>query len=186
MRNKKILLNKQTLFLGIFSCVLVIIFGGGVAFLIAVGIASVKTESDRVFCSAFMGISTVSYIIAFLFCLPRIYAYLRLDKDGIEYKKAFSKKEIIPYKKYRYVYMGSYFHRGIFPIGYQRRFIVLSQVYISPPQLNHVNHIKNSTETIVLEYNKKTVNYLQNMLPYKQKYMLEQITNNETGDTSLS
>ena len=98
MRNKKILLKKQTLFLGIFLCVAVIIVGGGVAFLIAVGIASTETEFDRVACSVFMGILTVSYIIAFLFCLPRIYAYLRLDKDGIEYKKAFSKKEIIPYK----------------------------------------------------------------------------------------
>ena len=105
-------------------------------------------------------------LIGCMCAMPRWYAYIKLSNGSIEFKKAFHKKETIPYEKYNHIYKATYCHGRIIP------FIILSQKHIDEYALKHINLIPASREIIKIKYSKSMLDFLIKNLDKKRKAQL--------------
>ena len=175
MKLKRIFLNKPLLIGGVCLCLILVVLCCLFIALFAMDIARTASASDKIGCIVFFAFGAFGSIIAMLLCLPRWYVYLRLTDRGILLKSAFHSPQIMKFESFRYIYEASYFHRGIFPIGYQVDFIVLSQVKLSNRLLKNINCVKNTSETIILKRNPTNIDFLLKNLPMSQRSRLEKL-----------
>ena len=77
------------------------------------------------------------------------------------------------YNYYQYVYHGYYWHGSMIGIGYQRDFIVLSHKSLTVNQLENVNQIPNSSETVKIKLSMKMLKKLMRIVPTEMKGKLQ-------------
>lgn len=113
--------------------------------------------------------------------MPRWLVTITFGEEGIEYCAAFKKKTVKPYSSYPYVYRAWYRHGGMLPIGYDAVYIVISQGKLSSEELQHINQVGISDAVIKIRYSKNVYETLQEILPDKHRYRLENSFHNEVN-----
>ena len=84
------------------------------------------------------------------------------EEDGIVYKKLFGKSTYISYRELAYIeraYYRSYWVRYYY--------LVLSNRHLTSFELTHINRVTSNPPTIKIQYNKKTMAFLAEVLPPK-------------------
>lgn len=114
----------------------------------------------------------VVFAIAIFSSRREIFGTLILDRDGIFFPETSKKREFVPYIRYSHVYLGYYLHGFA---GFAKTYIVLSQRFIPAGQLAQVNELAQTTDVVKLQFSKRKYQILHEMLPLKQRIMLERV-----------
>ena len=124
-------------------------------------------EGDVYECIALFGGLLIVFDATCLYCAPRWFAYVVLNKDSICLHKGFKKAKEEKYEDFPYFKIASYVH--IFSTRY---FVVLGKKGLSMQELVNINHVPVSEEIIKIKLNKKSYAFLMECLPEYQKNIL--------------
>jgi len=131
-----------------------------------------KTEADEVGTKWIAAITGIGMIAALALCLPHWAAKIKFSQDGVCLYVAFKKVAQMSYRDFPYVFYARYYHRGVIPIGYYPEYLVFSKKPLTIYELEHVNQVPNSRETIKIRYRKRAYRYIMQILPqeYQNKH----------------
>lgn len=133
----------------------------------------VENQKDVIGIRIVMSSLYVVIIIIMVFLSPQAFSRVIFTEKGILFKGLFRKGILYPYKKYRYVYLGQYFHGNMFGQGAVVKFIIFSQLNIATKYLYEANIIENSADIIKIRYSRKRYERIYTVVPELQKKKLK-------------
>ena len=159
-----------------------LLVSGIILLLVSVGTCSIpflfpnlmryKTEADEIGTKWIAAILGIGMIAAVALCIPQWAAKIKFRQDGVFLYVAFIKVTQMSYRDFRYVYYARYYHRAVIPIGYYPKYLVFSKKPLTVYELEHINQVSNSRETIKIRYRKRAFRSLLQILPqdYQNKH----------------
>lgn len=160
---KKYLGNKMNIFCAIF---LPIIFMLYIWFACCILTSKVSAETIFIALICIIGIIIwIFYIIKFN-VLRSLYSFGVFDEEKVIIKTIFHKPIVIYYKEFKDFGIGQYFHRKN-KSGFIVKYIYLSKYKLSENEKSNLNKLHINNTFIKLAYKRKTIDFLNNVLPKK-------------------
>ena len=134
---------------------------------------TVEKQSDLPVIRIMFSVLLAVYFVSIIASSPRYLCIITLSDVAITIWMPFRKQHTYTYKQFRYLYCGKYFHGNVVGIGKDVWYIIVSQQQLRSKELNQVNQLANSHETIKIRYTKKNYYKLKSILPITHIKQLE-------------
>lgn len=125
---------------------------------------------------ALLGLSVVGFLFYFIIVkeVMQLYAWCEFTDTCVRLTTIFGKKYELKYDECKDIGVGYYFHRALnSSLGSKVLCIYLSYEYIPKRFKTQMNQLHSSATCFKIGYSKKTLDFLLENLPQKQKQMLE-------------
>ena len=173
MRKPKItLLLNPLLFCGGVLCLSISL--GLCILMIVLSVKGIARSDNPMFFQLWWGVMGAVAIGASLICLPKWFSRVTLTAEGIIFRKPFARNVFRPYQSYPYIHRAWYWHGSLIPcLGYRAGFIVLTSCKLNAEQLQQINMVEATVDTIIIRCRKRVYECLLQALPPKQARKLE-------------